>query len=208
MKMKNPWEDIKLSDYEGHMQLNTVMQLQCLNEIMRKQFYQYAAKTVMVLGVAGGNGLEHINPQRIGKVYGIDINQDYLNECTARYQNLSGILECRRADLTDENVELPYADLVIADLFIEYVGYKPFQKVIGTVKPKYVSAVIQINADDGFVSDSPYLHVFDRLNGIHHQMDEFALSQAMNNIRYESDTKEEHPLINGKKLMLLNYKRL
>lgn len=206
--MKNPWEDIKLSDYEGHMQLDTVMQLQCLNEIMRKQFYQYAAKTVMVLGVAGGNGLEHINPQRIGKVYGIDINQDYLNECAARYQNLSGILECRRADLTDENIELPYADLVIADLFIEYVGYKPFQKVIDTVKPKYVSAVIQINTDDGFVSDSPYLHVFDRLNGIHHQMDEFALSQMMSNIRYESDTKEEHPLINGKKLMLLNYKRL
>ncbi len=208
VEMKNPWEDIELSDYENHMKLDTVMQLQCLNKMMRKQFCQYPVRTIMVLGVAGGNGLEHIDPQRIEKVYGVDVNPKYLTECATRYKNLSSVLECLRADLTDENIRLPYADLVIADLFIEYVGYKSFQPVIGTVKPKYVSAVIQINTDNSFVSDSPYLHVFDRLQCIHHRIDEFALSQTMNRIDYGLDAKEEQPLPNGKELLLLNYKRL
>lgn len=84
--MKNPWEEIKLSDYENHMKLNTVMQQQCLNKIMEKQFHQYIVKTVMVLGVAGGNGLEHADSQSIEKVYGVDINQEYLTECADRYQ--------------------------------------------------------------------------------------------------------------------------
>ena len=36
--MKNPWEEIPLSDYENHMQLNSVMQLQAMNEMMKGQF--------------------------------------------------------------------------------------------------------------------------------------------------------------------------
>jgi hypothetical protein len=205
--MKNPWEEIQLSDYENHMKLHTVMQQQCLNAIMKKQFDQYRIKTVMVLGVAGGNGLEHIDPKRIEKIYGVDINQEYLTACAARYQNLSGVLECLHADVTDENTILPYADLVIADLFIEYVGYPCFENVLSKIKPKYVSAVIQLNTDDSFVSDSPYLHVFDRLDRVHHQMDESSLSEAMNEIHYQWIVKEEHLLPNGKKLVQLDYRR-
>lgn len=188
------------------MKLDTVMQQQCLNAIMKKQFYQYQIATVMVLGVAGGNGLEHIDSTRLQKVYGVDINQEYLTACKARYKNLSGVLECLRADLMDENTVLPYADLVIADLFIEYVGYKCFEQITSKIKPKYVSTVIQINTDDSFVSDSPYLHVFDRLDCIHHQMDEISLLEAMNNIHYQLIDKEEWLLPNGKKLVQLNYK--
>ena len=35
--MNNPWNKISLSDYEGHMALDTVGQLQALSEIMRDQ---------------------------------------------------------------------------------------------------------------------------------------------------------------------------
>lgn len=129
-----------------------------------------------------------------------------MTECATRYKNLSDVLECLRADVMDENIVLPYANLVIADLFIEYVGYKCFEKVISNIKPKYVSTVIQINIDDSFVSDSPYLHAFDRLNCVHYQMGEDALSQAMNVIHYKMDSKEEKMLPNGKKLLQLNYK--
>lgn len=34
------------------------------------------ASSVMVLGVAGGNGLEHINVKKYSAVYGIDVNSD------------------------------------------------------------------------------------------------------------------------------------
>lgn len=205
--MKNPWEEIKLSDYESHMKLDTVMQQQYLNAIMKKQFYQYPVKTVMILGVAGGNGLDHIDSKRIEKVYGVDINQEYLAVCKSRYKNLSGVLECLHVDLMGEDTVLPHADIVIADLFIEYVGNKRFKQIINEIKPKYVSTVIQINTDDRFVSDSPYLHVFDKLDCIHHQMDEISLSESMNNIHYQLIEKEEGLLPNRKKLVQLNYKR-
>ena len=58
--MKNPWEEIDLEIYESHMRLDSVMQLQAMNAIMKKQLEAYPAATAMILGVAGGNGLEHI----------------------------------------------------------------------------------------------------------------------------------------------------
>lgn len=45
--------------------------------------------------------------------------------------------------------------------------------------------VIQINTDEkAWVSESPYLHAFDSLDSIHHQMDEAALIQVMKEIGY------------------------
>lgn len=58
--MANPWEEISLSDYENHMRSDSVMQLQAMNEMMKAQFYDYPVSDMMILGVAGGNGLEHI----------------------------------------------------------------------------------------------------------------------------------------------------
>jgi len=39
------------------------------------------------------------------------------------------------------------------------------------VQPKYVSCIIQINIDDSWVYDSPYIHVFDDLDKVHYQME-------------------------------------
>ena len=33
----NPWEEIRLKDYEGHMSLDSVKQLQALNLIIKDQ---------------------------------------------------------------------------------------------------------------------------------------------------------------------------
>lgn len=204
--MKNPWEEIALSDYESHMKLDSVMQLQTMNRMMKEQFYQYPVKTIMILGIAGGNGLEHINPKVIEKVYGIDVNSEYLAECATRYPQLKEILECMCADLTKETALLPNADLVVANLLIEYIGYECFKKVIGKVKPKHISCIIQINTDSGFVSDSPYLHAFDQLERVHHQMGEKELSENMKKIGYQEVMKTEEILPNGKKLVRLDYK--
>lgn len=204
--MKNPWEDIKLSDYEEHMKLASVIQLQSMNIMMEKQFNQNPIKNVMVLGIAGGNGLEHIDTEKIKKVYGVDINKEYLEKCKMRYQNLNGVLECICTDLTAKNITLPHTDMVIANLLVEYIGYQSFQNVILKTKPTYVSCIIQINTDEGFVSDSPYLHVFDKLNRVHHQMQEDALTNAMYYIKYCLIGKIEQPLPNGKKLIQLDYR--
>lgn len=203
--MKNPWEEIELSDYENHMKLSSVMQLQALNEIMKKQLDTYPIKSVMILGIAGGNGLEHINTEKVQKVYGVDINRKYLKECTVRYKNLSGIFEAVCADLNDENAVLPNADMIIADLLIEYIGYECFKNTVIRVNPTYVSCVIQINTDESFVSDSPYLHVFDNLDKVHHRVDTKGLTEIMNGIGYVSVNKESKKLPNGKNFVRLDF---
>ena len=70
--MNNPWEDIKLDDYENHMSLDSVKQLQTMDAIMKEQFEDYPVDTAMVLGIAGGNGLEHVRTEKYSKVYGVD----------------------------------------------------------------------------------------------------------------------------------------
>lgn len=204
--MKNPWEEISLDDYENHMKLDSVQQLQTMNTMMKEQFFQYPVKSIMVLGIAGGNGLEHINSQ-FEKVYGVDINREYLGECRKRYPQLEGILELLCVDLMTDIQQLVHADLVVANLLMEYIGYECFQKVILKVKPQYVSCIIQINTDTSFVSDSPYLHVFDDLDRVHHQMEEQPLIDAMKNIGYQVELQSEEPLPNGKKLVRLDFQK-
>lgn len=77
MRKENPWESISLRDYEEHMKLDNVRQLQTLNLLMKEQIEQYPIASLIILGIAGGNGLEHVNPTQIKTVYGIDINKDY-----------------------------------------------------------------------------------------------------------------------------------
>lgn len=207
--MSNPWEEISLDDYENHMSLDSVRQLQTMNQIMRQQLEAYCVKTAMILGVAGGNGLEYISGEKYIKVYGVDINSDYLHETEKRYPNLFGILECLKADLVSEYGKLPQAQLLIANLLIEYIGYPSFQKVVMQVKPQFVSCTIQVNADTtkGWVSDSPYLHAFDRLDEIHHQMEDLALEQAMQKIGYQPISHNNYHLPNGKALSRLDFKK-
>ena len=205
--MKNPWQDICLDDYEKHMSLKSVFQLQALSEIMGKQFAAYDVDSVMILGVAGGNGLEHIKGEKFRKVYGVDVNQDYLDACQMRYANLGDRLETIRTDLTAENLQLPRAELLIADLLIEYIGYDAFVQVVRSVRPAFVSCVIQVNEGEDFVSDSPYLHCFDRLEEVHCQMEEERLTECMQHIFYEKKLLEETPLPNGKKLLRIDYEK-
>ena len=204
--MNNPWEDISLSDYENHMSLDSVKQLQAMNSIMKEQFGAYPVDTAMVLGVAGGNGLEHVSGDKYKTVYGVDINADYLKAVEARYGALEGVLKCVKADIINECDKLPEAQLVIANLLIEYIGYEAFMKAMMRVRPLYISCVIQINIDEHqWVSDSPYLHAFDRLDEVHCQMEDEALTKVMEDICYRKILSESYPLPNGKALLRLDF---
>jgi len=206
-QMKNPWEEISLSDYENHMKLDSVMQLQAMNKMMKGQFNNYPISSVMILGIVGGNGLEHTQKDKFKRVYGIDINSSYLKEVIHRYSDLNEILECLCINLIDETDKLPKADMVIANLLIEYIGYECFQKAIQHVNPKYVSCIIQINIENTWVSDSPYLHIFDGLEQVHHQIEENTLEKAMLEIDYHTIKTLENILPNGKKLVQIDFER-
>ena len=203
--MSNPWETISLNDYENHMKLKTVQQLQAMNVIMRDQFYRYPISSVMILGIAGGNGLNHIDIDRIKMVYGVDVNRAYLEACAKRYPQLENIFVPIPCDLQEDNIKLPSADMVIANLLVEYIGYSNFQKVVKQVRPQFASCVIQVNADSSFVSFSPYLPVFDCLQEIHKEIDEYGIIQAMREIEYNLIYREDTALPNQKSLLRLDF---
>ncbi len=204
----NPWEEISLSDYENHMSLDSVNQLQSMNKMMKFQFEAYPVTSALVFGIAGGNGLEHVNLKKYRKIYGIDINNAYLDDVKERYSFMGDDLECLRMDLTCEYDMLPEAELVIANLVIEYIGLEAFKKGIMKSGARYVSCIIQINTDEEtWVSDSPYLHAFDGLDAVHHQMEEQSLKKAMKEVGYSLLKTDETPLPNGKKLVMLDFKR-
>lgn len=203
--MANPWEEISLSDYENHMKLDSVMQLQMMNQMMKRQFNTYPVCSVMILGIAGGNGLEHVDASKFNKVYGIDINEEYIKAVKERYSCLSNILECIKLNLLKETDKLPQAELLVANLLIEYIGYDCFQKAVKQVQPQYISCIIQVNVDESWVSDSPYIHAFDDLDKVHHQMEENSLIQSLKCIGYKLREKIEQSLPNGKKLVQLDF---
>ena len=96
--------------------------------------------------------------------------------------------------------------MLIANLLIEYIGYDVFQRVVCKASPEYVSCLIQINVDDKqWVSDSPYLHAFDGLDEVHHQMDEKSLLTRMQEIGYKDMLQSRIPLPNGKAFIRMDF---
>lgn len=194
----NPWKSINLDDYENHMLSENVRQLQALNQIMKEQIEQYPIRSVSILGVAGGNGLEHVDPNRVKQVYGIDINQDYLNACKQRHPQLNGIFSDICMDLKETSAFLPKTDLVIANLFIEYVGIDFFCDKIVEAGPRYISCVIQENKDRSFVSETPYEKELSSLADIYKDIQSDRLIFSIDRISYSPTLMKKYDLPNGK----------
>lgn len=91
-----------LNKNDKGINMDSVMQLQTMNEMMKDQFHTYPVSSVMIFGIAGGNGLEHIQKDKFEKVYGVDINSSYLQEVIFRYPDLSGLLKCLCINLINE----------------------------------------------------------------------------------------------------------
>lgn len=119
---KNIWNEIPLEDYELHMQHNTVGQLQLLNKLTKNYLEMLKPETAIFLGIAGGNGLEHINNTITKKVIGIDINKEYLSTTQKRYAEKIPALHLLQLNLLKENTTLFKADFIWAALIVEYAG--------------------------------------------------------------------------------------
>lgn len=213
---KNPWNSIKLSNYEKHMGNENVYQLQVLNKIIKEQTeavciddnYKYI---VAVLGITDGNGLEHIDRLKVCEVIGIDINKEYLCQCRKKYEHLSDILNLHCIDLmTEKNKALKLiegSDLIIADLLIEHIHLENFIDIISRLpqKSRTVSCVIQYNPDGSLVSNSGYEQAFDCLSALIEEIDEKSVTDSMTEIGYILALRKEYFLPNGKSLIRLDY---
>jgi threonine dehydrogenase-like Zn-dependent dehydrogenase len=119
--MSNPWLNIPLADYEGHMQSDEVQQLDALSELFATALERCEPTSVAILGVGGGNGLERIDSRITKRVVGLDLNPHYLDAARKRYGGTCNLsLHC--VDLTGERVELERVHLVHAALVFEHTG--------------------------------------------------------------------------------------
>src|SRR5688572_11186104 len=90
---------LPLEDYEGHMGSAGANQLAPLADLFGEALARLRPRSVAVLGVAGGNGLEHVDGTLTTRVVGIDVNPAYLSATKTRFPDLRGLeLHCARSE--------------------------------------------------------------------------------------------------------------
>lgn len=203
--MPNPWEELPLPIYEAHME--EAGQLALLNRITRAQLTAFPVKTAAIWGVAGGNGLEHMKDTSLAQLWGIDVNQAYLDLCSRRYPELAGrlILLCR--NLADPLAELPRTELILANLLAEYIGVETFCRQAERCALRYVSCVIQQNGCARFVSPSPFQEAFSGISSLHADIASKTLQAGMEQTGFRLLYREDFPLSGGKSLIRLDFQK-
>lgn len=205
---KNPWLGIALSDYEDHMSAETVGQMQMLSHITARQLFDHKPSTVAIFGVAGGNGLEHIDTETTTKVYGIDVNEEYLRCCRERHRRLDGILQTMTCNLADEQLTLPAVELLIANLVVEYLGVTQFAALLQHNQEliKSVSCTIQQNNGDQFVSSSKTgAKLAAALDNFHYNVEEKELRSNLEASGFIATKREIYSLPNDKEFVRMDF---
>ena len=121
--MANPWLDIDVADYLGHMHSPAVNQGPILNELLREALQDLHPRTVLVVGCSDGNGLEHVDPAITRSVTALDINPVFLSRLADRFSDHGFQLDVRCADLAGATFEPAAFDLIHAALIFEYVEW-------------------------------------------------------------------------------------
>jgi len=98
-----------------------VRQLEFLSRVFGELIAEHRPASIAVLGCATGNGFEHVRPETVRRLVGIDINQEYLDICRARYAALIPGMELFCADFASCELEARSFDFIQAALFLEYV---------------------------------------------------------------------------------------
>ncbi|MHB1050875.1 MAG: class I SAM-dependent methyltransferase, partial [Bacteroidota bacterium] len=175
------WKYIPHSDYERHMSDPSVGQSKVLAQIFRDQITAFTPAVVTIFGIGAGDGLDVLDPSVTKKVTGIDVNGEYLNLCAERYSSRGYRLHLIETDVNTGFITMSPSDMVIANLFLEYVEREKFHSVIrhcahaGTI----ISVTIQQNNGESFVSQTK----IPTLNGLaryHRDVDKEDLIASMN----------------------------
>ena len=156
--MNNPWLDVPLEEYEGHMSWPAVGQAQLLSDVFSRAIEQFSPRSVAVLGCAGGNGFERI-PSSVSRVVGVDLNPQFIAETGARFRGRFKDLELIVGDIQSNETSFAPVDLMFVGLVLEYVNV---ETVIARVPSMLGAAgklvtVLQLpNVGHFHVSPSPF----------------------------------------------------
>ena len=121
-----------------------------LSELFAEAVRRCRPSSVAVLGVAGGNGLDHIDSSITTRVVGLDLCPQYLEAVRQRHSRLPG-LELHCVDLSAQLAGLEPAQLVHAALIFEHAGvHRCLENTVSLVAPGgALSVVLQLPAESG-----------------------------------------------------------
>lgn len=207
--MDNVWNEIPLEDYELHMLHKSVGQLQLLNNLTKKYLEQLKPEILMFLGIAGGNGLEHIDNKITKQVYGIDINQMYLNETEKRFRGQLPNLHLLNTDICSNNNEIiTKANLIWAALIFEYVDIPKSIHFLENNLSEEGNVVITIQSNNGKTSVSETgVESLKLLSNNFHLVEKEHLIKQMISNNFILKEEEENNLPNGKSFLTLLFQR-
>ncbi len=207
-ELANPWPDITAEDYERHMSHPAVRQEQALNAIFRSQYETYLPDKLLCIGIGTGNGLEHVGKETTRIVYGIDINEGFLETCESRYADRVDSLRTLCLDIHREFFTEDTVDLVIANLVLEFIDTERF---IDQLKPvarngTIVSVVFQVRHSAPFISGSG-IKAVACLSGYNREVDRSVLENRMEREGFVGIKELRHMLHDGKELVRLDFRK-
>jgi hypothetical protein len=140
--MVNPWINIPLSEYEGHMNSPEVQQLEALADLFGEALERCKPASVAILGIAGGNGLDRIDNRVTKRIVGIDLNPVYLDAVRQRYPDILD-MELHCVDLAESMVEVEPVQLVHVALVFEHAGIERcLDNALSLVAPGGILSVV------------------------------------------------------------------
>lgn len=202
------WNEVSLDDYENHMKHETVGQLQMLSTLTQKYLTKHHPKKPLFLGIAGGNGLEHLDSNSVEEVMGIDINEEYLQQTQIRFKKAIPQLKLVKCNIDETTKTFLQSDFVWAALFLEYVDLKNcIQFMLNNLAEKgLIIITIQSNNGNGAVSASGIEGV-RVLSGQFKRIDRDIVMNGMAGFGMQLVNEEENDLPNGKTFLTFTFQK-
>ncbi|HEY6618471.1 MAG TPA: class I SAM-dependent methyltransferase [Steroidobacteraceae bacterium] len=98
-----------------------VDQASLLADVFSTVLRKFSPASVAVIGCAGGNGFDRMDPRTTTRVVALDINPEYLAATERRYSKVFRQLVLHNADIARTELDLEPVDLGFAALLLEYV---------------------------------------------------------------------------------------
>ena len=180
-----------------------VQQLAALSGLFAEVLGRYAPPSVAILGIAGGNGLEHVDNRITSRVVGFDVNPAYLETVRRRYSHTSG-LELYRVDLATEIVSVAPVELVHAALLFEHAGMELSLENAASLVAKdgALSVVLQLPArSEPAVSRTDFPSI-ETLKSDFRLIEPSKLSEALERRHFRVFHETVRPLQGGKRFWM------
>lgn len=209
-RFTNPWLDVDLSDYEGHMATPEVRQSVLLADEFNRAIESVKPQAVGLMGCAGGNGLDALVGADVAHVICVDINSNYLASLSDRYKDKIRGLETIFGEVEKFTFRKPL-DLIFGGLIFEYTRLEEALTALSSsLRPGGVLvALIQMKSSGiTTVSSSPYAKALTEVGAAFNYIDPDRMSEIAAVHGLNEVTRRVETLSSGKSFTILEYRKI